>query len=103
MGVSAPGVPSAAVIAVDVLAFLPGASGPVYPRTGRSLAAATIQFAASVRGNTTIDQTVTWSMTGPGSINSSTGLWTRSGPGIVTVTATSNQDGATIGSMTFGT
>lgn len=62
------------------------------------------QFFAQVRGNTAINTGVTWSCSGPGSINSSTGVYTApssSGSGSVTVTATSAQDGSTT-SLTFG-
>jgi|HubBroStandDraft_5_1064220.scaffolds.fasta_scaffold17799_2 hypothetical protein len=100
---SPPSVGAAVVLAIDILAYATGSSTPVYPRTGQNIPGAQVQFQAVVRCNTTIDTTVTWSATGPGSINSSTGLWTRSGPGIVTVTATSNQDGITTASMAFGT
>lgn len=62
------------------------------------------QFYAQVRGNTTINTSVTWSCS-LGSINTSTGAWTApstvtGNPGVV-VTATSNQDGTTIGEIFF--
>lgn len=62
------------------------------------------QFSATVRGNTTISTSVTWSCS-LGSINTSTGAWTApsspAGYTTVTVTATSNQDGTTVGQIFF--
>jgi hypothetical protein len=99
-----PPIGAAVVKAIDVLAFPVGSSTPLYPRTGQSFDGSQLQFQATVRANTTINTSVTWSLSGNGSITSG-GLWTRSGSGrqgIITVTAVSNQDGTTSASYALG-
>lgn len=69
-----------------------------------STAAGTAQFSASVQGTNLPSQSVTWSLTGAGSINASTGVYTApaatSSAQSAIVTATSVQDGTKSGTAT---
>lgn len=100
-----PPVPTAAVLAITILAKPNTSLAPAGIPSGFTMYAGDEwQFSAQVRGNTTIDTSVTWSCD-VGTINASTGAYTApsspsEGDGCA-VTATSNQDGVTAMSQTF--
>jgi hypothetical protein len=80
----------------------------VMPNPASATIGATIQFSATVTGNGSFDNTVTWSLQGPPGSSLSPGTLTTSGlyttpypaPPTVTVMATSNQDPTQSGSVT---
>lgn len=76
----------------------------VSPSTAMVSGSATQTFTASVIGTNSPSQTVNWSMTGAGSINASTGVYTApaatSSAQTATITATSAQDGSKSGTAT---